>query len=761
MLFAVATVLCTARCWYDASEQGCYRENPDHFHKFRHEPKLSMHETMARLCDIFLVDGFTRQSIQAVLEKQHGHYESTVRLLTEELSRRAAQGRHDMLVHGAHRSRTRADPPANPFIVSLPATATENPEERRPAAQGSTGRASSAVPQPLRGVRHQDNGGFARAFTAASGATRTRQGTGVGATSDMRRYRAPPAQRPKPSVPSAPKSVVRAPRQLHCPAPGDGPSSPATVGATAEPSWRTTAQRTMSGEPGGVCSHSPPRHSRKGETGAGASRAFDTVCTTARTPQHAGVGGGAGAAAQPMSAPPPPATVQRPSTSVVRAPRQPQRLAPGDGPSPLTVGGAVAHGHAPPPASVAAAKRGAQSAASTAVPTTVMTPHASAGVDARRRQAGSRIPAPSTAAGAVAAAIVCAGCDNVIVEDVQHIGLVEENMFKKDPRPNWRPPIHATMAQRYLRTRSVDPKPHPDRKKHRWKQQRLFCVNCANHVGLKCGAKHASQKLHSKSRTVLIKNKHVVVRFTLDDGSTRNCRLPPWRTVREQLSAAHRLIGVVSITVAALATVCRGVSPGARDNSSHVARSFTPEAANTSASASATKAVDKGARGAAAKAARGKATGHGSSAEDGERADGAAKGKAATARTEPTANATNNKASTDTAVEGKAAKGKAAKSKAAKSKAAKSKAVKVKAAKGRAANSAMEMPSWQTCSGRVIKVVNRGCIVKLDNSTAGTQTAQRTAFVQKAGLVVYVRILPYANCCGTYGVGLVLQRRSS
>ena len=71
------------------------------------------------------------------------------------------------------------------------------------------------------------------------------------------------------------------------------------------------------------------------------------------------------------------------------------------------------------------------------VPTPVVTPHAIAG--ARQSLAGSRTPASTTAAVAVAAAIVCASCDNVIVKDVRHIGLVEEKMFKPDPVPTGAP----------------------------------------------------------------------------------------------------------------------------------------------------------------------------------------------------------------------------------------------------------------------------------------------------------------------------------
>ena len=338
-----------AHCRYD--EEGCYRENPDHFHEFRHEPERSMHETMARLCDKFVVLGFSPQSVHAVLEHQHGHYESTERLLVEELSRREAQGQHDVLVRGAHSSRTRVDPPANSFIEALPATATGNPEERRLAAHGSTGLTPSTVadPQPC---HHQDKGGLACVVSATSGETRTRQATCPGATSAMTPSHAPPAQGPKDSVPP---SVVRAPLQLPCPAPGDGPLSPPTVAATAEPNRRTDEQRTMSEKPTGVSSRSPPRYSRECEAGAGAPPEFAIVRATTRALQEAGVGGGAGAAAQPNSAPPPPATVQRPSNSVVRAPRQPQRPAPGDGPSPLTLGGAVTQGHTPPLASLPAA----------------------------------------------------------------------------------------------------------------------------------------------------------------------------------------------------------------------------------------------------------------------------------------------------------------------------------------------------------------------------------------------------------------------
>ena len=660
-----------AHCRYD--EEGCYRENPDHFHEFRHEPERSMHETMARLCDKFVVLGFSPQSVHAVLEHQHGHYESTERLLVEELSRREAQGQHDVLVRGAHSSRTRVDPPANSFIEALPATATGNPEERRLAAHGSTGLTPSTVadPQPC---HHQDKGGLACVVSATSGETRTRQATCPGATSAMTPSHAPPAQGPKDSVPP---SVVRVPLQLPCPAPGDGPLSPPTVAATAEPNRRTDEQRTMSEKPTGVSSRSPPRYSRECEAGAGAPPEFAIVRATTRALQEAGVGGGAGAAAQPNSAPPPPATVQRPSNSVVRAPRQPQRPAPGDGPSPLTLGGAVTQGHTPPLASLPAAKRVTQPAATAVVPTPVVTPHAIAG--ARQSLAGSRTPAPTTAAVAVAAAIVCASCDNVIVKDVRHIGLVEEKMFKPDPRPNWRPPIHATTAQRCLRKGSVDPRPHPDRIIQRWKQQRLFCVKCDKHVGLTCRVQHAKRKLHSTSRTVLIKNKHASARFTLADGSSRTCRLPPWREVLEQLVPGHKLVGVTSITVAALATVCRGVSP-----------------------------CQAGVR----------STGHGGSAED-------------TASKGTTGNTTRNKASRNTAVKGKAAQG--------------------RAARGKAATLASEMPTakppeddWQTCTGRVVAVFKRGCIVKLDNPAADVKAAptasvqKRTAFVRKAGLVVYV-----------------------
>ena len=597
----------TAVCKYD---RGCYRKRASHFQEYAHPCLVAQQGKSRSQCLSELLSAFkphvSRSDVVSVLNEQHGHYASAhwrlERVSQLTAKRRAVSSAAASACASAQpaaasaRASAQADSSGLSSRASIPvagvvptAVTTAVPTALPvtvPAAAPAPAPARAAAPAPVASTPAHASpdrppGPFAAASTRAVGVplpavppprhvpTRAAAIVPIASASP-----APPAQRVTLGVLGGPAGAsVNNPEEVNPGATtqgvGRGRCSASTVGGALLAGASATAQLRGSAD---VAKPSAPRRP-----------ASSSQCQAHRAVTHAGTRGSAKA--------PPLATYHGSSSApsqssgavAVAAAQTKNEAATRDTAVSAPPGRAVVpHDNSTTPSSATSRMRKTQRAEDSPARTPTLSGQSSppSSPTVPSGQMASANKGSSGAGGAhqqrrnaTGASLWCAGCDNCIVPDVAHVGVVVQPPPRK-ARPNCPPSVHGAIESRRLRRGSVKFKEHPDHAKLRWKKQRIICSECENEVGLICKKNYARKKLKVGARSALIKHKNVSVQFSFDDGSSVGastsslCDMPPWWKLEPHLGTSASAKSVdrsKQLTVSALEAECGSYGiPGSR-----------------------------------------------------------------------------------------------------------------------------------------------------------------------------------------------------